>query len=70
LLFRQNIDPRCAYCRHGNAIGFGEVVCRKRGIMSTEGNCNSFRYEPTKREPEFAQSVKMTELKAEDFSLV
>jgi len=69
LLFRENIEPRCAYCLYGKCIGFGEVVCKKRGIMSTEGYCRSFRYEPTKREPEFAHSVAVTKLTAEDFSL-
>jgi len=70
MLFRRNIEPSCSYCHFGQSIGFGEVVCKKRGIMSAEGNCESFRYEPTKREPEFARSVKAATVKPEDFSLV
>jgi len=70
MLFRRDIAPSCSYCQFGTGIGFGEVVCKKRGIMSTDGNCDSFRYEPTKREPEFARSIKTTSVKAEDFSLV
>jgi len=70
LLFRRDIEPSCSYCQYGTSIGFGEVVCKKRGIMSSIGNCDAFRYEPTKREPEFTQSVQMTQTKAEDFSLL
>ena len=55
MLFRKNIQPSCAYCKHGMSLGFGEIACSKRGIMSDEGKCGAFRYEPTKRVPEYSR---------------
>ena len=50
-------------------MGFGEVACSKRGIMSDEGRCGAFRYEPTKRRPEYAQNVVAAEIAEEDLSI-
>ena len=69
MLFRRNIRPSCSYCRYGAKLGYGEVACPKRGIMAPEGRCNLFRYEPTKREPEYAQETKVTEVSEEELAL-
>jgi len=69
LLFRRNMEPSCSYCQHGVSIGFGEVMCRRCGIMSSEGRCNAFRYDPTKREPEYAAALDTSDLRESDFSL-
>jgi len=69
MLFRRDIDPSCAYCVSGTHIGFGEVACRKRGIMDVEGRCNAFRYEPTKREPEFPNSQILPKMSANDLAI-
>lgn len=69
MLFRRNIEPSCSYCRFGIGIGNGEVACKKRGIMSVEGRCSAFRYEPTKRTPEYARSLSISEFSEEDFAL-
>ena len=69
MLFRRNIEPSCAYCKHGMSLGLGEVACSKRGIMLDEGKCTSFRYEPTKRKPEFANSPVAINVSEEDMSL-
>jgi len=69
MLFRKNIEPSCAYCRHGVSLGFGEVACCKRGIMSDEGRCTSFRYEPTKRKPEYARTPVSVKIKEEDMMI-
>ena len=69
MLFRRNILPSCAYCKHGVSIGFDDVACRKRGIMSEEGSCNAFRYEPTKRKPEFTQNTVMVKFSEEEMRL-
>jgi len=50
-------------------LGFGEVACSKRGIMSDEGRCGVFRYEPTKRKPEYTQRSGATKVKEEDMRL-
>jgi len=69
LLFRKNIQPSCAYCKYGISLGFGEIACSKRGIMSEEGKCTSFKYEPTKRKPEYARSPVAINISNEDMSL-
>jgi len=51
------------------SLGFGEVGCSKRGIMSEEGKCNAFRYEPTKRKPEYARSKFASKIRAEDMRI-
>ena len=69
MLFRRNIEPRCEYCSHGMSLGYDEVACTKRGIMYTYGKCNAFRYEPTKRQPEYTRSPKPVEIAEEDLSI-
>jgi len=69
MLFKHNIEPSCAYCKCGVSLGFGEVVCRKRGIMSEDGNCNAFCYEPTKRKPEYAKTIDIIEISEEDMRI-
>ena len=50
-LFRKNIDPRCAYCKRSRNVDERTVICDKRGIVSVEHHCASFRYDPLKRVP-------------------
>jgi len=69
MLFRRNVDPCCGYCRYGMSLGNEEIACSKRGIMTTEGKCTSFRYEPTKRKPEHTNVPNIKEIPMEDMSL-
>jgi len=69
MLFSRKIEPSCAYCRFGTALGYDEFICSKRGIMAGYGFCGSFLYEPTKREPEYVPDLKLAGLPEEDFSL-
>ena len=69
MLFSRNIEPSCAYCRFGTALGNSEVACVKRGIMAGFGFCGAFRYEPTKREPQALQDFNTSALSEEDFAL-
>lgn len=73
MLFRDDIEPNCSYCRHGTDIGQpggrGDIACSKRGIVAAGAHCRKFRYEPTKREPEFARSLNAASLSEEDFLL-
>jgi len=50
-------------------MGFGEIACSKRGIMEDNGNCGLFRYEPTKRKPEYARNKAAKKIKNTDFSI-
>ena len=69
MLFRKNIDPRCAYCQRGAQINEREVACVKRGIMPVEGSCRRFRYDPLKRVPPRPAPLETAQLKESDFSL-
>ena len=69
MLIDKRIQPYCAYCKYGTALGKGEVVCIKRGIMESFGSCKAFRYEPTKREPERLPVVVVSDYTEEDFKI-
>ena len=51
MLFRKDMDPRCAYCQRGQQINEREVACVKRGIVPVEHHCRAFKYDPLKRVP-------------------
>lgn len=73
MLFRQNIEPSCSYCRLGRSIGNGEIACVRRGITSCSSSCRRFIYDPLKRVPErpqFSDKKKAPEqLTEEDFAI-
>ena len=68
-LFRNNIDPQCAYCQRGQQINDQEVMCVKHGIVLAVGHCRSFKYDPLKRVPPRPASLDTNRLKEEDFTL-
>ena len=69
MLFRKNIDPRCAYCQRGQQINDREVACVKHGIMAGEDHCRSFKYDPLKRVPPRPAVLDTDKLNEADFSL-
>ena len=69
MLFRKNMDPRCAYCDKGNQINDEEVICKKRGIVPMDGCCRAFRYDPLKRMPPRPIKLNTARLSEEDFSI-
>ena len=69
MMFRKNIEPRCAYCTRGTAINDGEVVCVKHGVMPAEDCCGAFHYDPLKRVPPRPVAMMPSELTAEDFDI-
>lgn len=69
MLFRKNIDPRCAYCQRGQQINDREVACVKHGIMAVEDYCRSFKYDPLKRVPPRPAVLDTDKLNEADFSL-
>jgi len=52
MLFRKNMEPCCAYCKHGIQINLDRVGCVKQGVVPLYGSCRKFSYDPLKREPE------------------
>ena len=69
MLFRKNIDPRCADCQRGQQINDREVACVKHGIMAVEDHCRSFKYDPLKRVPPRPAVLDTDKLNEADFSL-
>ena len=69
MLFRRDMEPRCAYCKWGSAVNDREVVCRRKGIVPMEGHCPAFRYDPMKRVPPRPVKLDTGKLKKEDFEL-
>lgn len=69
MLFRKNIEPRCAYCAKGNVINEREVACPRKGIVAVGYHCMAFKYDPFKREPPRPVKLETNRLTAEDFSI-
>ncbi len=69
MLFRKDIEPRCAYCDKGTVVNDNEVICRKRGIVPIDGCCRAFCYDPLKRVPPRPVKLNTEKLSEEDFSL-
>ena len=68
-LFQKKIEPRCAYCARGRALGEDQVVCPKKGVMSGGSSCRGFTYDPMKRVPPRPEKADFSGLKDDDFSL-
>ena len=75
MLFRKDMDPRCAYCQRGQQINEREVACVKRGIVAVEHHCPQkperliVGGDPLKRVPPRPAALETERLKEEDFSL-
>lgn len=69
MLFRKNMDPRCAYCEKGNQLNDREVICKKRGIVPADGCCRAFRYDPLRRTPPRPIKLNTSRLSEEDFTI-
>ena len=69
MLFRKNIDPRCAYCQRGQLINEREVACVKKGIVNMEDPCRAFKSDPLKRVPPRPAALNTSKLSEADFSL-
>lgn len=70
MLFRKDIEPRCAYCAKANyRVNEHEVLCRKKGVVSPEYHCRAFSYDPLLREPPQPIKLNTEKLSEEDFKL-
>ena len=69
MLFRSEIEPRCAYCQHGEALDEQSVLCPKKGVVDGGSHCRSFSYDPFRRTPPAQLAPDFSRLRAEDFSL-
>ena len=69
MLFRKDIEPRCAYCAKGSALNEREVICSRKGVVAVEYHCFRFRYDPFKRVPPRPVKLETSRLKPEDFAI-
>ena len=69
MLFRKNIEPRCAYCTKGVPIGDEKIACLHRGVVSEGYHCHKFEYDPLKRVPPQPAAPDFSKYDDADFSL-
>ena len=69
MIFSKDIDPRCAYCKHGTALDDHTIMCLKKGVTSPADQCRRFRYDPLKRLPPKPQTLTFPKFSEEDFTL-
>lgn len=69
MLYRKNMKPLCVYCLRAGQIDDVKMICPRRGIVSVEGSCKRFRYDPLKRIPPRPKPRLLDEFKPEDFQL-
>lgn len=69
MLFRKKIERSCSYCLHGTKLNDEQVLCIKKGIVSSDGGCRKFAYDPCKRIPSRPKALDFSKYDEEDFSL-
>lgn len=69
MLFRKKIEPSCSYCTRAAKLADGQILCSKKGIVSCDGKCMSFRYDPFKRIPPKPKALDFSKYSQDDFSL-
>lgn len=69
MLFRKKIQRSCIYCAHGTKIDDGQVLCVKKGVVSVDGKCRKFDYDPCKRIPAKAKAMDFSKYDTQDYSL-
>ena len=69
MLFQKKHPPQCAYCKHAAPAEADHLICRRKGPVSPEAHCRSFRYDPLKRVPKAARALDFSKYDDMDFSL-
>ena len=69
MLFRKKIAKSCSYCEYGTMLNEDQVLCVKKGVVSTDGKCRKFAYAPCKRVPVKAKALDFEKYDQEDYSL-
>lgn len=58
MLFNKDIRHICALCENSVPLDGETVLCRKKGPVSAEHTCRSFKYDPLKRVPPKPAAIK------------
>ena len=69
MLFDKNIEPSCSYCIHGAKISDTEVICVKKGVVSSGSYCRKFSYDPISRAPSRPVLIDTSEFSEDDFKI-
>lgn len=69
MLFKKDIEPRCAYCARGVPLEGESVLCKRKGVVARGDSCHRFQYDPLKRVPPKPAALDLSGFKDEDFSL-
>lgn len=69
MLFRKKIARSCDYCSYATKLNNNELLCMRRGLVTPDGACRKFRYDPCKRVPPKPKASDFSKFDKEDFSL-
>lgn len=69
MLFRKKIDRSCIYCAFSTKMDQENMLCTKRGVVSVDGACRKFQYDPFKRVPPRPKALDFSKYEEDDFSL-
>ena len=69
MLFRKMTEQRCCYCLHCTKLSNDQMLCVKKGVVSENGKCRKFTYDPCKRIPGKAKALDFSKYEHEDYSL-
>lgn len=69
MLFREKVFRSCQYCQRGTKMDDEKILCTRKGIVSCEGKCWKFQYDPCKRIPPKPKAMDFSKYEKEDFSL-
>ena len=69
MLFRKKIDRSCCYCVYGTKMDDEQILCIKKGVVSADGKCRKFEYDPCKRIPARQKALDFSKYDENDYTL-
>lgn len=69
MLFRKKVFRACQNCQHGTKIDEDKILCTRKGVVSCDGKCWKFKYDPCKRIPMKQKAMDFSKYEKEDYSL-
>lgn len=69
MLFKKRIEKSCSYCSYCTKLNDMQALCIKSGVVSLNGKCRKFVYDPCKRIPPKQKAVDFNKYNSEDYSL-
>lgn len=67
MLFNRKEYRFCANCARSAALGDGQLLCPRKGVVSENRCCSAFQYDPLKRKP--ARPIQLPHPTDADFTL-